>query len=490
VGRKKKIAKQTINILRNGENVPVTMTPPTGSRKSWYAYWKDLTTSKSTGCSDFAQACKAVQALIVPEDHGTQRTAGVLTDDEFIKLQIAHYDKKSEPKNRERARKSCTVCLEAISAFQEIMKLEHLSLATPEDCESFQRKALELPANWRRLKNLTPSLKTEKGVSDGNDVALLSPSTVTKWSKSLRAAFNRANRNAGQKCVRGIVANELLLTENPWDQFTWIESRKRRKRFFTEEELISLLDYFETNWPGAAFTTAYIKTSFWSGCRKSEVCSLRWEDLKSFGQEIHFESNGKHDVTKWFRIPQNLYHELLSLKTDSPYVFACYPEEMKKAFSQGKQKRYAKQIRNDYNPENLGEWMYRQIVRWAKESGYEHAYLHTFRKTTLQFAYSGEHAQQAVAQDASVTSGVMMGNYASEGDDVFRFRSNATFERIKKMLDSETAIRFGVDVSRMAKLHEQLEMARSQSDWSRVSKIAQQLGELQEENQAASRLIL
>ncbi len=121
------------------------------------------------------------------------------------------------------------------------MKLKHLSQAKPEDCEQFQREALKLPADWRRYKSVIHSSKSGEGLSDGNDVTLLSPSTVTKWSKSLRAAFNRANRNAGQKCVRGIVANELLLTENPWDQFTWIETRKRQKRYFTNEELMSLL---------------------------------------------------------------------------------------------------------------------------------------------------------------------------------------------------------------------------------------------------------
>ncbi len=65
MGRKRKSAKQTIYVLHNGENLAVTMSPPTGTRKSWYAYWKDLTTSKSTGCSDFAQACQAVQVLLV-----------------------------------------------------------------------------------------------------------------------------------------------------------------------------------------------------------------------------------------------------------------------------------------------------------------------------------------------------------------------------------------------------------------------------------------
>ena len=134
--------------------------------------------------------------------------------------------------------------------------------------------------------------------------------------------------------------------------------------------------------------------------------------------------------------------------------------------------------------------MYRQIVKWAKESGYEHAYLHTFRKTTLQYAFTGEHAQQIVAHDASVTPGVMMGNYASAGDEVLRSRSNATYGRINRMFNSDAAIRFGVDVGRIAQLHEQLEMARSQSDWGRVITIAQELNELETQQESASTLNL
>src|SRR5205807_1893193 len=51
---------------------------------------------------------------------------------------------------------------------------------------------------------------------------LISPNTVLKWSRTLQAAFQRVNRSAGKKCVRGVVAEAKLITENPWAQFTWI----------------------------------------------------------------------------------------------------------------------------------------------------------------------------------------------------------------------------------------------------------------------------
>src|SRR5437660_1425260 len=70
----------------------------------------------------------------------------------------------------------------------------------------------------------------------------VSPNTVLKWSRSLQAAFERANRNAGRKCVRGVVDERRLLTVNPWNQFTWIGGRSKPIRQFDMDELLSFLD--------------------------------------------------------------------------------------------------------------------------------------------------------------------------------------------------------------------------------------------------------
>ncbi len=44
--RKPKIEKQTITILVNSIPITVTLHPPTRNRKSWYAYWTGLVTSR------------------------------------------------------------------------------------------------------------------------------------------------------------------------------------------------------------------------------------------------------------------------------------------------------------------------------------------------------------------------------------------------------------------------------------------------------------
>lgn len=127
---------------------------------------------------------------------------------------------------------------------------------------------------------------------------------MVKWPRALQAAFQRANRNAGKKCVRGVVPAEKLLTENPWTQFTWIEGEDRPIRQFDGDALLSLLNYFERKWAEVPIATLLAKVYLWSQCRRMEVTGLSWKQLKVVGTEYHFEVIGKRGVEKWFRIPE------------------------------------------------------------------------------------------------------------------------------------------------------------------------------------------
>jgi hypothetical protein len=40
---------------------------------------------------------------------------------------------------------------------------------------------------------------------------LVAPNAVLKWSRQLMAAFGRVNRNAGKKCVPGVLAEQKPL---------------------------------------------------------------------------------------------------------------------------------------------------------------------------------------------------------------------------------------------------------------------------------------
>ncbi|WP_076349723.1 hypothetical protein [Paludisphaera borealis] len=251
--RKPLLKKQKVTVVIDGSPITVTLTPPTGTRRSWYVYWPGLVASKSTGVTDPSEAVLVAEEMIRNGGHRRSQTCAIPTDEEFEEIQRRHFSKKQSPEERRRAEKSLVACLEAISAFRQISGLEPIAAATPEDCERFQHEALKRPKNWR---SQYPNSRKE--------VEPLSANTVIKWSVALQAAFERANRNAGKKCVRGVVSEDRLLSENPWRQFTWIRGFDRKIRQFSGEELISLLDHLGRRWPGMTVAPAIAKVCLWS----------------------------------------------------------------------------------------------------------------------------------------------------------------------------------------------------------------------------------
>ena len=318
--RKPKQEKKTITVIVNGTPVAVALYPPSGSRKSWYAYWIGLETSKSTGHRNLQDAIIIAENMVRNGGKRSDLIDTVLSDEEFEEIQRVHYSKRTDPTELARSQSSLMVFLNAIQAFRKISGLDRIVFATADDCSRFQRTALTMPKNW--LLRYPKSKKPE-------DVERISPNTVLKWSRSLQAAFERANRNAGKKCVRGVVDEKRLLTANPWNQFDWIEERKRPLRQFDAEEIVSVLDYFEARWQGVLVAPLLVKTFLWSCCRQQEVAGLKWSSLRRSSEEIHFEIVGKWGVERWFRIPFGLYSELASIRNDSPFVFASYNQQLR-----------------------------------------------------------------------------------------------------------------------------------------------------------------
>ncbi len=466
-----------------GRMIEVTLFPPSGNKKSWYTYWSDLTFSRSTGQTDYTEAVKAVHGMLRNGGRKSDLTDVVLTDAEFDKIQSKHFSKKTDPQAIKRAHRSLSACMEAITAFRRITELSSISLATPEDCERFQHDALKLPREWRvQYANNRQSLNRRE---KRGEVDPLSSNTIVKWSVALKAAFERANRNSGKKCVRGVVSNEKLLTENPWNQFTWIEGSEKPKRHFNEKELLSLLDFFDEQWSGLSFAPAFVKVCLWSWARKEEVSSLKWEDLRNVGRESHFDSVGKWGVRKWFRLPEKLFTEIESLKNGSPFVFGNYSGQLKAFHVRHGNKSAATHVRADFSPENLGDWMYRQIRNWSKNLPKGSAYLHIFRKTSLRFARKGEDLNRIVASDASLTTAVMTASYTEEEDEELRHKSNRTYRRILTSLPVAVASRYGYVEKPSDRLIESLDSARTRDDWNEVARLATALQELNEEGKAA-----
>jgi hypothetical protein len=148
--RKPKQEKQTITVIVNGVPVAIILHPPTGSRKSWYAYWNGLVASKSTGQRKLEDAIVVAENMVRSGGRrlGIRDTA--ISDEEFEAVQRTHFGKKTGPTSQLRAEKTLKDCLEAIGAFKEITAITPITLATPGDCERFQQTALTLPRNWRQ----------------------------------------------------------------------------------------------------------------------------------------------------------------------------------------------------------------------------------------------------------------------------------------------------------------------------------------------------
>jgi len=446
-------------------DVDVYFHPPNGRKRSWYVYWAGLENPKSTGARSLDDAKAATRKMLCANGQREMLQDVVLTDREFELIQRRHFSKKLDDAARARAEKSLKNCLEAIEAFQAISGITPISKATADECEHFQHAALKLPKNWR-----------SKHPRSKKQVASLSPNTVIKWSVALQAAFERACRDSGKKGVRGVVAPEKLLSENPWKQFTWIEGTERPLRQFDPTELLSILDYFEERWPIVTVAALVTKVFLWSWGRKSEVVGLRWDMLRQIGSEVHFEIVGKWGVVKWFRIPESLFEELLKIKTANSFVFAAYSDQIREQYRQQNRSRFAARVSRNFSPQHLGDWMYERIKQWSEGNSRETAYLHVFRKTSLQYARRGEDTNQRVAMDARLGARVMMTSYVRETDEELRQKSNRTFERIAGGFPASVIDRYGFKTgSENTPLVDQLKQAVEAGNWDAVSSLSARL---------------
>jgi len=463
----KKPTTQHVNVVVKGKTISISLYPPKGRKKSWYVYWPGLKAATSTGHSDYAKAVKAAEQMVQNNGQRGNVADTRLTDDEFDKIQEVHFHKKQDEAAKERAARSLRACKEAITAFRKITGLKPITTATAEDCERFQLAALKLPKNWR-----------SQHPNSRKDVELLSANTVAKWSIALQAAFERANSNAERKkCVRGVVSSDKLLTENPWKQVNSIKGNKTPIRQFRSDELLSLLAYLEDQWRAVEVASLMAKVLLWSACRKDEVASLCWSSERLVGEECHFEIVGKWGVERWFRIPQSLFEGLTAIRTASRYVFAAYTDQLRTYHLNGSRPWLASRVLMEFNPANLGDWFYERIKDWAKAEQVDAAFIHTFRKTTLQYARSGEDLNKQVAKDAGVSVEVMMRHYAKESDPEMRERSNRTFTRIANSLPTNVSSKFGYVAKPRDPLQERLEKAVACKDFELAARLASELAE-------------
>jgi integrase len=342
-----------------------------------------------------------------------------------------------------------------------------ITQATADQCAAFQFKARTLPKNFQQQH--PRSRKPD-------EVSRISSNTVLKWSRSLQAAWQRVNRKAEKKCVRGVVDPSKLIDGNPWNEFTWIEGVEKPVRQFNFDELLSFLGYLETEWAGVTAAAVLAKVYLWSACRQEEVTSLTWDGYRHLDGEHHFEFTGKRGVRRWFRVPEGLYRELLSIRTGSPFVFAAYNRQLREFHQRSSRPHNALKVGAEFKPLSLGDWLYDRLADWSATSPGGHAHPHIFRKTALQQAWVGdEKADEQVARDAGVGRKVMMVHYLQ----VLREKSNRTFHRILAALPSEVARRYGY-ADEEPSLEKQLERAVEARAWDVVARLSARLAEKKE----------
>lgn len=446
--------KQVITVAVKGKTVSVSMSPPAGTRRSWYAYWHGLTSSVSTYTRDLKEAVEVVTAML---NGSSPSPAATLTDEELIEIQKRHFEMQGVGRKKpESSKTSLREVLSALTAFQIHSGVSPMSAATPADCERFMQKALTLPRNWRQKHSeiTTP----------------LSPFTVYKWLGALQGAFQRANRNAGRTCIRSVVPAERLLTTNPWNEFNWIPKPEATVRHFTGEELIDFLTYLRTAWPTVTAGELMLKVLMWSWGRRQEVAGLTWDSLRLVDDECHLFMEGKWRVEKWFRIPRPVYDELLAHRTSSPFVFAAWCDQLRTHHSNQGRADIAAKIR-EYSPETAGRWFYERVSNWSEGEGT----VHMLRKTAMRFARMGEDLNEAVARDASVTTAVMLGHYAPDYDPEMRARSNRMFRRIREGLGVDVAKAFGYEESPTEALEQRVREATLAKDWELVGRLSAEL---------------
>lgn len=467
--RKPKITPERFNVVVNGVPICVTLHPPTGRQKAWYVYWAGLGNSKSTGERDLKSAIAAAESMLRNGGRRPVAAEGVLSDEEFKEMQRRHFARNLSTDRSKRADSSLKSCLEAIDAFIRIAKLPAISLATPDDCARFEQEALKMPKSWRLSY---PRAKRE-------NVSLLSPNTVVKWSTALAAAFERINVNAGKKCIRGVVPESKLLTANPWRKFSPIEAVDKPQRHLRNEELLSMLDYFETNWDGMTALTTAVKTLLWTSVRLAELGELSWDNLRTVGQERHFWVKGKWGVEKWVRVPSGLMNELYAIKTEAAFVFSAYSSQLRSFHLRRGDRRSAQMVKASFSAYAFQSWFSERIEEWVEKTGVPRATAHAFRKTSLQHARRGEDVNQLVANDEKLNEAVMTRHYTTETCEEFRHASNRMFLRIVASLSAEVAYRFGHRPDdKTIDLRKRLAVATASEDWSDVAKLAAELTRL------------
>ena len=178
-------------------------------------------------------------------------------------------------------------------------------------------------------------------------------------------------------------------------------------------------------------------------------------------------------------MPSNLHDALAGISYDSPHDFAAHADQLRQHHLHGPYSHYNRLISTPFVARNRGDWFYRQLVEWSESLPGGHAHTHIFRKTSLQYARSGEDLNREVAKDAKLSESVLMTNYVQETDEEMRRASNRTFNRILSSLGPVIATRYGQPIRKKSReeLEAELIGLTAEKNWAEVARIAAELNQ-------------
>jgi integrase len=142
----------------------------------------------------------------------------------------------------------------------------------------------------------------------------VSPHTVNIELRGLRAFLNEARKRK-------------FLTASPFEDVHLLETPERKIRKLSFDELKSIIKEARERFPFPnkdSFVPALI-TYIYTGCRRSELINLRWEQIDFDSKVIHIYSHDtfttKSGKMKSIAMHNEVYNELQKLEKKSDYVF-------------------------------------------------------------------------------------------------------------------------------------------------------------------------
>ena len=155
-------------------------------------------------------------------------------------------------------------------------------------------------ANAERLLALT-----------GKPIAHISLSDIQAFADSL-SCLARSSRAQALAAIKSLLAFANKIGYVPFNVGAAVQLPKARntlaERILHESEVHRMIDLEPSQ-----RNRLILKTLYYGGLRVSELCGLRWRDLRSRGEQGQLTVFGKGDKTRAVLLPASLWRELLEL---------------------------------------------------------------------------------------------------------------------------------------------------------------------------------